>query len=93
MPIGASAMLSSKLVKGAVLKVYPGGTHSLGDTHKEQLNADLLSDNGSNIALQAGAPLKQVAFRVGYNHVTNFILPPMAKPALATFQLREPSPL
>ncbi len=25
------------------------------------------------IALQAGAPLKQVAFRVGYNHVTNFI--------------------
>jgi non-heme chloroperoxidase len=42
-PIGASAMLSSKLVKGAVLKVYPGGTHSLGDTHKEQLNADLLA--------------------------------------------------
>ena len=42
-PIGASAMLSSKLVKGAVLKVYPGGTHSLGDTHKDQLNADLLA--------------------------------------------------
>ena len=36
-------MLSSKLVKGAVLKIYPGGTHSLGDTHKEQLNADLLA--------------------------------------------------
>jgi non-heme chloroperoxidase len=41
-PIGASAMLSSKLVKDAVLKIYPGGTHSLGDTSKDQLNADLL---------------------------------------------------
>jgi len=41
-PIGASAMLSSKLVKKAVLKIYTGGTHSLGDTSKDQLNADLL---------------------------------------------------
>ena len=41
-PIGASAMLSSKLVKGARLKVYKGGSHSLGDTSKEELNADLL---------------------------------------------------
>ena len=41
-PIGASAMLSSKLIKGAELKVYPGGSHSLGDTSKDQLNADLL---------------------------------------------------
>ena len=42
-PIGASAMLSSKLVKGATLKIYPGGTHSLGDTSRDQLNADLLA--------------------------------------------------
>jgi non-heme chloroperoxidase len=42
-PIGASAMISSKLVKNATLKVYKGGTHSLGDTSKEQLNADLLA--------------------------------------------------
>jgi pimeloyl-ACP methyl ester carboxylesterase len=42
-PIGASALLSSKLVKGATLKVYPGGSHSLGDTSKERLNADLLA--------------------------------------------------
>lgn len=42
-PIGASAHRSSKLVPGARLKVYPGGSHSLGDTHKEQLNADLLA--------------------------------------------------
>src|SRR5215211_6708327 len=41
-PIGASAMLSSNLVKDPMLKIYPGGTHSLGDTSKEQLNKDLL---------------------------------------------------
>ena len=41
-PIGASAMLSAKLVKNSLLKTYPGGTHSLGDTSKEQLNQDLL---------------------------------------------------
>jgi non-heme chloroperoxidase len=42
-PIGASAMLSSKLVKNAILKIYPGGSHSLGDTSKDQLNDDLLA--------------------------------------------------
>ena len=41
-PIGNSALLSAKLVKNATLKIYPGGAHSLGDTSKEQLNADLL---------------------------------------------------
>ena len=40
--MGASAMLSSKLVKNATLKIYPGGSHGLADTHKDQLNADLL---------------------------------------------------
>ena len=42
-PIAASAMLSSKLVKNATLKIYPGGPHGLADTHKDQLNADLLA--------------------------------------------------
>ncbi len=42
-PIGAAAMLSSKLVKNAELKVYPAGAHGLTDTSKEQLNADLLA--------------------------------------------------
>jgi non-heme chloroperoxidase len=42
-PIGASAHLSSRLVKGAQLKVYPGGDHGLASTHKDQLNADLLT--------------------------------------------------
>ena len=42
-PIGASALRSSKIVKGATLKIYPGAPHGLTSTHKEQLNADLLS--------------------------------------------------
>lgn len=42
-PIGASALLSAKLIKNSILKIYPGGSHSLGDTSKEQLNADLLA--------------------------------------------------
>jgi non-heme chloroperoxidase len=41
-PIGASAMLSSKLVKGSTLKVYPGLPHGMCSTHKDQINADLL---------------------------------------------------
>ena len=42
-PIVASAMKSSKLVPNAQLKIYKGGGHSLGDTAKDQLNADLLA--------------------------------------------------
>jgi non-heme chloroperoxidase len=42
-PIADSALLSSKIVKGAVLKVYPGAPHGLTATHKNQLNADLLA--------------------------------------------------
>jgi non-heme chloroperoxidase len=42
-PIGASARLSSKLVTGATLKVYPGAPHGLGSTTKDQINADLLA--------------------------------------------------
>lgn len=41
-PIDASAKLSAKLVPNATLKIYPGGSHSLGDTSKEQFNQDLL---------------------------------------------------
>jgi len=42
-PIGASALASSKLVKKARLVVYPGAPHGLTDTHKDKLNADLLT--------------------------------------------------
>lgn len=42
-PIGASAMRSSKIVKNATLKIYPGASHGLTSTHKDQINADLLA--------------------------------------------------
>jgi non-heme chloroperoxidase len=42
-PIGASAMLSSKLVKDATLKVYPGLPHGLCSTHKDLINNELLA--------------------------------------------------
>src|SRR6476660_2873084 len=42
-PIGASAMLSSKIVKGSTLKVYPGLPHGMCSTHKDQINTDLLA--------------------------------------------------
>jgi non-heme chloroperoxidase len=42
-PIGASALLSSKLVKDSTLKVYPGGPHGLVGTFKDEFNADLLT--------------------------------------------------
>ena len=42
-PIGAAGMLSSKMVKGAILKVYPGAPHGMCSTLKNQVNADLLA--------------------------------------------------
>jgi non-heme chloroperoxidase len=42
-PIGAAAIAAAKLVKNATLKIYPGAPHGLTDTHKDRLNADLLS--------------------------------------------------
>jgi non-heme chloroperoxidase len=42
-PIGASAMLSSKLVKGARLKIYNGAPHGMCTTLKDQVNEDLLA--------------------------------------------------
>jgi non-heme chloroperoxidase len=42
-PIGASAMLSSKLVKGSTLKVYPGFSHGMCTINKDQINSDLLA--------------------------------------------------
>jgi non-heme chloroperoxidase len=42
-PIGASAMISSKLVKGATLKVYPGQPHGLAQVNADEFNQDLLA--------------------------------------------------
>src|SRR5437588_2637380 len=42
-PIGASAMLSSKIVKGATLKIYQGAPHGMCSTLKDQVNEELLT--------------------------------------------------
>lgn len=42
-PIGAAALLSSKIVKHATLEVYKGAPHGLPSTLKDQLNSDLLA--------------------------------------------------
>jgi non-heme chloroperoxidase len=41
-PIGAAGMLSSKIIKGATLKVIPGAPHGMCSTRKDQINAELL---------------------------------------------------
>jgi len=42
-PIDDSARLSAKIVKGAVLRVFPGAPHGLCTTHKDLINAELLA--------------------------------------------------
>jgi non-heme chloroperoxidase len=41
-PIGAAALQSAKIVKGATLKVYPGFPHGMPKTQADQINADML---------------------------------------------------
>lgn len=42
-PIVAAALKSSKLLKNAILKIYPGGGHGFAQTNTDQFNADLLA--------------------------------------------------
>jgi non-heme chloroperoxidase len=42
-PIGASALMSSKLVKNATLKIYPDAPHDTATTLADRVNADLLA--------------------------------------------------
>src|SRR5580693_4807056 len=42
-PIGAAALQSAKLVKGATLKTYPGFPHGMPTTHADTINGDLLA--------------------------------------------------
>ncbi|UVF20990.1 alpha/beta hydrolase [Microvirga terrae] len=42
-PIVASAMLSSKIVSNATLKVYPGGAHGLAQLEADRFNNDVLT--------------------------------------------------
>ena len=41
-PFEVGGKASAAMIKGATLKVYPGGPHGLTDTHKDQLGNDLL---------------------------------------------------
>ena len=41
-PVADTALLSAKIIKNAVLKVYPGYPHGMPQTHKDVINADLL---------------------------------------------------
>jgi non-heme chloroperoxidase len=54
-PIDIAGRRSAKLVKNATLKVYPGGAHALGDTAKDELNADLLEFARSRRVASAAA--------------------------------------
>jgi len=42
-PIGAAALLSSEMIKGATLKIYPGAPHGIPSTLKEEINSDLFA--------------------------------------------------
>jgi len=55
-PIADSALLSAKLIKHAILKVYPGYPHGMCQTHKDVINKDLLE-----FVQQARQNLKQAA--------------------------------
>ena len=46
-PIGASALLSARLISHSQLKVYEGAPHGLPSTHKDRVNADLLAFIGA----------------------------------------------
>ena len=39
----SSGPLSSKIVKGAQLKIYKGAPHGMCTTHKDEVNAELLA--------------------------------------------------
>jgi non-heme chloroperoxidase len=56
-PIDAAAKAAAQLVPGATLIVYAGAPHGITDTHKDRLNADLLTfvRSVTTVAKRAGA--------------------------------------
>jgi non-heme chloroperoxidase len=42
-PIGASALISSKIIKNATLKIYEGAPHGMCTTLKDRVNEELLA--------------------------------------------------
>jgi non-heme chloroperoxidase len=58
-PIAVGGLRSSKMIKGATLKVYPGAPHGLMTTHRDQFNADLLEF--AQQKSESGAPARRGA--------------------------------
>jgi non-heme chloroperoxidase len=54
-PIADSALLTAKIVKDATLKVFPGASHGLCTTHKDQINEELLGFIGARVEAHASA--------------------------------------
>ena len=52
-PIGSAALMSSKIVKNAELKVYPGFPHGMPIIHADRINADLLAFIKQNSQVKA----------------------------------------
>ena len=42
-PIVAAAPKTAKLMKGSILKIYPGAPHGMATTRADEFNADLLA--------------------------------------------------
>jgi non-heme chloroperoxidase len=75
-PIGASAMLSSKLLEKGTLKVYKGFPHGMCTTHADVINRDLLEFFRSEIGMRADESLNEDALS---SHPT-LGRPPQANP-------------
>jgi non-heme chloroperoxidase len=54
-PIEVGGRRSAQLVRNAQFKVYPGGPHGVAETHKEQLNNDLLTFVRESARVPAGS--------------------------------------
>ena len=52
-PIGRAALASSALIASSTLKVYPDAPHGITDTHRDQLNTDLLAFLRGELAASA----------------------------------------
>jgi non-heme chloroperoxidase len=59
-PIGASALLSSKLIKNAQLKIYKGAPHGMCTTLKDRVNEELLAFIGTPSQAGRQSPLRKI---------------------------------
>lgn len=57
-PVDASALTTIRLVKHGKLKIYPGAPHGLLETHKDQLNSDLLEFLDARIQVNSKPGIK-----------------------------------